>query len=208
LSLSALAVSIANILLPTFSLDDMLTYIAECKLNNPDTTLTYLLSHSHQTLDVYGGACSNHAVYADHIVMNVQTGTCFEPVLHGGLDNFYRHHPHGTVLHMVRQVDGWVKSINGYNGLGRRFKQICKQPGYFATHWANKTVTDTDLAQFYMDHLQAVRDFAVSHPSLLYIELSLATQDTGAMLEIYTGIPSRCWGNKNANKHRKRHEAK
>jgi hypothetical protein len=133
--------------------------------------------------------------------VDARSDTCFEPVFHGGLDNFYRYHPHGTLLLTVRNVDEWVDSVNNHKGFGSRFKVICKQPGYFATHWGDKTVTDDDLAQFYSDHVQAVRDFAASHPSLTYIEVPLESDETGSRLETLTGIPASCWGHANKRKH-------
>jgi hypothetical protein len=130
--------------------------------------------------------------------MDNKSGYCFEPVFHGGLDNFYRNHPEGTLVLTTRNVEDWVESINGYHDLGYRFKTTCRKPGYFETHWSNKNVTDADLAQFYLDHVQAVRDFATSHPSLTYIEVSLESEDTGKILESLTGIWSFCWQQRNS----------
>jgi hypothetical protein len=129
--------------------------------------------------------------------MDPDSMTCFEPVFHGGLDNFHHYHPTGTLMMTVRRVDDWLASIIKYVGLGNRFRNTCKGPGYFATHWANKNVTNDDLVKFYNDHLQAVRDFAAAHPSLTYIELSLESNETGAILESLTGITSECWGDRN-----------
>jgi hypothetical protein len=70
-------------------------------------------------------------VFSDHIMIDPRYNYCFEPVFHGGLDNFYHYHPQGTLLLTIRKVDEWLDSVNNFNKLGRRIKEACKQPGYF-----------------------------------------------------------------------------
>jgi hypothetical protein len=135
------------------------------------------------------------------VVIDNRTNTCFEPVFHGGLDNFYRYHPRGTLFLSIRKVEDWVDSVNNHNDLGNRFRSTCKKPGYFATHWGNKNVTEADMAQLYRDHVQTVRDFAAAHPSLTYIEVSLESNETGMILQNRTGIPSTCWIDANSRNH-------
>jgi hypothetical protein len=123
---------------------------------------------------------------------------CFEPVLHGGLDNLYRYHPNATIFLAVRNIDGWISSVKHWFHLDRRLKHVCRRPGYY-TQWQNKTVTDDDLAQMYIDHANMVRSFAKAHPSLTYIEVELESNDTGRVLEERIGISRECWGHSNAN---------
>jgi hypothetical protein len=147
---------------------------------------------------VFGGACGAYDVFSDGSYWITQTKYCFEPVLHGGLDNLYRYHPNATIVLVVRKVDGWISSIKNWFRLAGRLKHFCRQPGYY-TQWQNKTVTDDDLAQMYIDHANMVRSFAKAHPSLTYIEVELESNDTGRVLEERIGISRECWGHSNAN---------
>jgi hypothetical protein len=123
---------------------------------------------------------------------------CFEPVLHGALENLYRHHPTATVMLTVRPVDDWVASVEHWNHLGDQLKATCQGPGYF-TQWRDRNVTNDDLARLYVDHAQMVRSFVQAHSSLTFIEVDLTFNKTGSILEERIGIPQICWGSKNVN---------
>jgi hypothetical protein len=130
--------------------------------------------------------------------MDRENKTCFEPVLHGGMDNLYQYHPNATILFVTRDVEEWVSSVNRWAGLGNRLKKTCQGPGYF-TQWQGRRKTDDDLRNLYLDHADMVQSFVKAHPSLTYIEVELESNDTGAILEERTGISRQCWGPSNIN---------
>jgi hypothetical protein len=46
--------------------------------------------------------------------------------------------------------------------------------------------------QFYYAHTYKIRQFVINHPTLTYIEVEL-NDNTGTVLESYTGISSNCF---------------
>ncbi|CAB9520655.1 expressed unknown protein [Seminavis robusta] len=146
---------------------------------------------------MFGGYCGNYEVFTDtSYLVKKEPDRCFEPSLHGGLDNLYHFHPNSTVVLTVRDVNDWVSSINHFGGLGGHVKEKCRN--FFP--WQPNTVTDDDLARFYRDHIEFVRGFMREHPSLTYLEVSLESEETGTIMENHFGISRKCWGRSNENK--------
>lgn len=117
---------------------------------------------------------------------------CFFPSIHGGLEAFHQSHPNGTILNVLRDPDQWYESAMAWRKLPERLARRCSgfpPPNSSSRAWR----------QFYRWHTFQVRRFAQTHPSLTYLELSLEANDTGAILEEHTGIPSFCWGDCNPN---------
>jgi hypothetical protein len=152
-----------------------------------------------QTSDVFGGACGGYDVFSDGHYFLKQDHYCFEPVLHGGMENLYHYHPEATILLVTRNVDDWVSSVNRWFRLGDRVKEWCRGPGYFEQWQGKAVVTNADLAQLYRDHGQMVRSFAQTHPSIKFIEVQLESNETGAILEERIGISRNCWSRSNTN---------
>jgi hypothetical protein len=151
-----------------------------------------------QTSDIFGGACGRFDIFTDASRFFKEEKLCFEPVLHGGMENLYHYHPNATILLITRNVNDWVSSVNRWYQLGSRIKTWCHGPGYF-TQWKDKIVTNDDLVQLYKDHGNMVRSFAQSHPSLTFIEVQLEGNETAAILEERIGISKECWGQSNVN---------
>ena len=144
--------------------------------------------------------CGNARVWSDiGILQNKITptsnGTCFYPTLHkNALERFYRDHPTGTLLMVVRNSTQWYQSTKKWNNLSARWSRArCEgfpPPGSTAQEWK----------AFYEQHTQRIRDFAKAHPSLTYIEVPLVAKETGLLLEDVFGVSSNCWGTTNTNK--------
>jgi hypothetical protein len=159
--------------------------------------LLHLLEYL-QTSDVFGGACGPFDIFTDGSKRIPAKQICFEPVFHGGLENFYYYHPHGTLMLVTRNLQDWLSSVYRWYVLHDRLAHHCHGPGYF-TQWKGKNVTDDDILQMYMDHVNTVRSFAQAHPSLTYIEVELESNQTGQILEDRIGISRECWGQHNVN---------
>jgi hypothetical protein len=151
-----------------------------------------------QTSDIFGGACGPFDIYSDANYMINAKQYCFEPVFHGGLDNFYRYHPHGTLILVTRNLQGWLSSVRRWRMLFYELIHDCHGPGYY-TQWKDKNVTEDDVLQMYIDHADIVRSFAQAHPSLTFIEVELESNQTGRILEDRIGISRKCWGQHNVN---------
>ena len=140
--------------------------------------------------------CGNFDAYSDNA--NVRfPDRCFEPTIHGGLENFYKYHPKGTIFMAVREPKEWVRSVNDYYSLGDVLKE-CTGPGYFQKWKHRAVVTDDDLKAFYLYQLDHVRQFVAEHASLTYVEVPLdSSEETKQYLEETIGISATCWGHGN-----------
>jgi hypothetical protein len=147
---------------------------------------------------VFGGACGPFDIFSDGSQRIEAKKSCFEPVFHGGLENFHRYHPNGTLILVTRNMQDWLYSVRRWYVLYDRLTHDCHGPGYY-TQWKDKNVTEDDVLQMYMDHANTVRSFAQAHPSLTYIEVELESNQTGQILEDRIGISRECWGQHNVN---------
>lgn len=143
--------------------------------------------------------CGNYSVYSDLAYLNAPHG-CFDPSVYG-LEAFYKSHPNGTLVLSTRSPTQWLDSVQRfrfrnwdlYSTLQRCPDLWPKQP----RHRAN--LTRHDLLDFYQWHQENVRQFAINHPSLTFIEVHLEDSNAGAILEDNIGISRRCWKQHNKN---------
>ena len=129
---------------------------------------------------------------------------CYFPTLHGGLEAFYKSYPNGTLMNVLRDPQQWYNSAIKWRRLPERMAKQCHdkpivggdgsggfpKPGSSVSSWID----------FYNWHTQHVRDFALAHPSISYVEVSLEGENTGRILQNITGIPESCWGDCNPDK--------
>ena len=115
--------------------------------------------------------------------------TCYYPTIHnGGLEYLHSYYPNATWVVFVRNGDDWYDSMKrwGNGSLLKQWKNRCDFPG-----GTNSITSEQDWINFYARHTEKIRQFALEHSSLNYIEVELESAHT--TLEKYTGIESKCW---------------
>lgn len=139
--------------------------------------------------------CGDYQVWTDAGAL--APGTCWYPSIHNGLQALYNDYPKATILQVNRETESWVNSTTEFNDLWTRWSKLCddKFPGVGSTR--------EDYGKFYEWHTQMVRKFALDHPSMTYIEVSLEGSDTGRILEERTGISASCWVHSKTKKGRR-----
>lgn len=140
--------------------------------------------------------CGDYDIWTDNSFFDAPT-ICWDPsVTH--LDTIYQHYPNATILLIVRDSFSWINSVIRWGKLYQRL-QTChnlwpEQPPL------TKSLFDVeDIRQYYLWQIQHVRNFAATHPSMTYIEVSLEDNATASILEERIGIPASCWGRHNNN---------
>jgi Sulfotransferase domain len=115
---------------------------------------------------------------------------CYYPSIQA-LDSIYQHYPNATIILVRRNSTNWYHSMKNW-GNGSLFQRWthCNIPNFPTVN----ATTEHDFVQFYDWHDQNVRNFALRHPSITYVEISLESSDTGSILEQTIGIPKTCWG--------------
>jgi hypothetical protein len=124
---------------------------------------------------------------------------CFYSTLHvGGLEHIVHYYPNATIIMLHRQFDNWYDSILKW-GRGRLLERWRKSCGFTIMKQSNgsdnnnsKTSRREIWQQFYYAHTYKIRQFVINHPTLTYIEVEL-NDNTGTVLESYTGISSNCF---------------
>lgn len=122
---------------------------------------------------------------------------CFYPSV-DGLDAIYNAYPNATFVNPVRKTSDWYESFKAWaeGSLFVRFR-MCN-----GTNFPNGQSKREDIYRFYDWHNEMIRNFCKERPSLTYLELELAAEDTGEMLEERTGINATCWKKCLPNKRR------
>jgi hypothetical protein len=132
--------------------------------------------------------------------IGLQGPPCFYSSLHdGGLEAIAKHYPTSTILLVTRKSTSWHRSIKNWGTLLHRWKNYCKFDGshhgeqvqYWKDLYENES-KDKYWSDFYNAHTQKIREFALKHLSLTYVEVQLEDPKMGELLEYYTGIPSTC----------------
>ena len=128
---------------------------------------------------------------------------CFYSTLHvGGLEHIVQYYPNATIIMLHRQFNNWYNSIVKW-GRGRILERWRKSCGFTTTMKQNSNGSDNTnnsssntrremWQQFYYAHTYKIRQFVINNPSLTYIEVDL-NDNTGNVLESYTGISSNCF---------------
>ncbi|CAB9518609.1 expressed unknown protein [Seminavis robusta] len=159
------------------------TTIGYCMMENLNSGLP-LLHH-----------CGNARVFSDIGIFLVVKNYCYYPTLHGGLEEFAKAYPYGTILHLRRNVKSWYDSSNRWSNLLDRWSgsnKLCHD--IFPPSKSNQSAWE----KFYGHHDQIVENFARKHPNISYLDIPLANAKT--VLHETFGFAPRCWGHSNINK--------
>lgn len=132
--------------------------------------------------------------------IGLQGPPCFYSSIHdGGLEAIAKHYPSATILLVIRNSTSWHNSIKKWGVLLHRWKTVCKFDGSYhgeqVQYWNDMHEAENKAdywSNFYNAHTQKIREFAMKHLSLTYVEVQLEDPKMGEMLEYYTGIPSSC----------------
>jgi uncharacterized protein CbrC (UPF0167 family) len=115
---------------------------------------------------------------------------CYYPTLHDeGLEYLYEHYENATWVLFVREAEEWYDSMRRwYNGtLLQQWKNKCGFTGSNVNGGGSKA----DWINFYNRHTRKIRDFAMNHSRINYIEVEL--EQAHSTLGQYTGIDDKCW---------------
>ncbi|KAL3800809.1 hypothetical protein HJC23_001646 [Cyclotella cryptica] len=132
--------------------------------------------------------------------IGLQGPPCFYSSIHdGGLEAIAKHYPSSTILLVTRNSTSWYHSIKKWGVLLHRWKTVCKFDGSHhgeqVQYWSDMHESESKAdywSNFYNAHTQKIREFALKHLSLTYVEVQLEDPKMGELLEYYTGIPSTC----------------
>ena len=118
------------------------------------------------------------------------------------LEELYRAAPHATWLLPFRNVSSWIRSMNNWGGatylMTERLDTRCDFPQLGFTK-AQTNKTDADFIRLYCKHVQHVRGFVKSHPSLSLIEFSIESNSVGDLLSKHIpGVKASSWGQANS----------
>jgi len=134
--------------------------------------------------------CGNYDVFTDtgYALYQASGPNCYYPSVEA-LEEIYQAYPNATFVMVVRNTASWFTSVEKW-GEGSLLKRwgACNTTGY---GWTTKR---EKVEAFYDWHTENIRQFAMDHPSLNYIEVGLESEDTGKLLEDKIGIPATCWG--------------
>jgi hypothetical protein len=146
--------------------------------------------------------CGDYDVYTDTGIALVLEGAvltnrradCYFPSMQE-LDSIYQPYPTSTIVNIVRDATSWYKSMASWGNGSLQGSLLDRLMRCNITDLPRWGATETDFIQFYAWHTRQVREFALSHPSLTYVEVSLESPSAGKVLKEAIGIPaSKCWG--------------
>mmetsp|Transcript_12938 Transcript_12938/g.26145 ORF Transcript_12938/g.26145 Transcript_12938/m.26145 type:complete len:405 (+) Transcript_12938:2123-3337(+) len=136
--------------------------------------------------------------------IGLQGPPCYYASLHeGGLDNIAKHYPEGTIMLVTRNATKWFKSFTEWNW-GELLKDwgqgSCAFDGSLGgeemEYWNDLYISSESKRQywieFYEAHTQKIREFALIHLSLTYVEVELENDKMAEHLELYTGVKQSC----------------
>ena len=141
--------------------------------------------------------------------IGLQGPPCYYASLHdGGLENIVKHYPEGTIILVTRNSTKWAKSITGWNGkiMALWAEESCHFDGsslegegmeywnHLFTSYPGKVSRKKVgyWTEFYEAHTQKIREFAMKHLSLTYVEVELENDKMAEQLEYYTGVTQKC----------------
>ena len=140
-------------------------------------------------------SCGNFTVFTQMDYMD-NNETCIWPQIEY-LDDLYKEAPDAMWLLPMRNVTDWIKSVNKWIDMRKRF-QICNFP--HINFEGIDSESDETMKLFYCNHVKQIRHFVREHPSLTLFEFHIGDPDVGDRLS--TMIPSfkaSYWGQANVN---------
>lgn len=177
--------------------------IAICMLENHMHDLPPL-----NECDTYRPRVGNH--YGEKVPIDfisdigIQGPPCYYASVHdGGLENIAKHYPNATILLVTREATSWYNSMKGWGSILIRWKKYCGFDGTLhdggnMKYWRNmhrsipKRREKEYWVNFYIAHTQKIREFAINHLSMTYVEVELENKNMGNILQKYTKISSEC----------------
>ena len=146
--------------------------------------------------------------YSDIGFVGLRGPPCYYASLHdGGLENIVKHYPKATILLITRNATAWTRSMARWANIRTRWTKICGFDGRLLPHESvqreNMVYWNTMLNQtrnneeeywvnFYNAHTQKIREFAMDHLSLTYVEVELENENIGTILQQYTKVSPDC----------------
>lgn len=136
--------------------------------------------------------------------IGLQGPPCYYASVHdGGLENIAKHYPNATILLVIRDAKSWYNSMKGWGSILVRLKKFCGFDGKLhdgenMEYWRNmydslpKRREEEYWVNFYHSHTQKIREFAMSHLSMTYVEVELENKDIGTILQKYTKVSPEC----------------
>mmetsp|Transcript_17804 Transcript_17804/g.27949 ORF Transcript_17804/g.27949 Transcript_17804/m.27949 type:complete len:403 (-) Transcript_17804:1191-2399(-) len=140
--------------------------------------------------------------------IGLQGPPCYYASVHdGGLENIAKHYPEGTIMLVTRNAKKWARSITGWNGriMNLWADESCHFDGSLEgegmKYWADQFASASGDSprqkmqywiEFYEAHTQKIREFALKHLSLTYVEVELENVKMAEQLEQYTGVKQSC----------------
>ena len=148
--------------------------------------------------------------YSDIGFVGEKSPPCYYSSLHdGGLEDIVKHYPNATILLVTRNATAWARSMFKWANLRKRWTNICGFDGRLQPHesvqrdnmvyWNsmfNQSRSDDNEEEywinFYHAHTQKIREFAMDHMSLTYVEVELENENIGKILQQYTKVSPDC----------------
>ncbi len=134
--------------------------------------------------------------------IGLQGPPCYYASVHdGGLENIAKHYPEGTIMLVTRNATKWFNSFEGWGGIMSKWKKSCGFDGSLELegmkYWSDSYRSNRNNKRqywidFYEAHTQKIREFALQHLSLTYVEVELENDRMAEQLERYTGVKQSC----------------
>ena len=134
--------------------------------------------------------------------IGLQGPPCYYASLHdGGLENIAKHYPEGTIMLVTRNATKWFNSFEGWGGILKAWGQrSCGFDGSLEgegmEYWNDLYMSNRSKRKYWLDfyeaHTQKIREFALKHLSLTYVEVELENDKMAEQLELYTGVKQSC----------------
>ncbi|KAL7552241.1 hypothetical protein ACHAWF_015464 [Thalassiosira exigua] len=132
--------------------------------------------------------------------IGIQGPPCYYASVHaGGLEQIAKHYPNATILLVTRNSTSWHRSMSKWGSILHRWKKFCgfdaqlhsgDNMDYWGDLWDSLSAQNY-WATFYEAHTQKIREFAMKHLSMTYVEAEL-NAEMGDILEKYTGVSPSC----------------
>lgn len=159
--------------------------------------------------------CSTRQNYTDPTEVKVEVvfdigiegPPCYYASVHnGGLENIAKHYPEGTIMLVTRNATKWFNSLERWNDMHHMLnfwgnRSICGFDGSLEgkgmEHWTDLYHSSESKREywieFYEAHTQKIREFALAHLSLTYLEVELEHEKVAEQLERFTGVKQTCF---------------
>jgi hypothetical protein len=125
------------------------------------------------------------------------------------LNEIHAESPNATLMLIFRNMSDWYRSLSYWKaGNGTRHNSAETQGKSLAERLTNANITglppgrgvnETEMSQFFCNHVNNIRRFVAKHPSHSLIELDIASPSNAEQLESLIGISRSCWGQSNKN---------